>query len=465
MDLKIHPLEIDPQNPFASDVLNRKPEIENLTTLVLNFNTPTVLAIDSGWGTGKTTFIKLRQYYLKAEGVNALYFNAWETDFSEEPLVAFLGEMNDGLKDLIGDSKKVKHAWETTKSAGKQIAKRMVPAVIKMATYGAVDADKITEDMLANAFGSLSGDALENYLQQKDAIKQFHESFKDFLEKASQNKPLIIFVDELDRCRPDYAIALLERIKHLFNIEGLVFVLALDKKQLGYSISTIYGEGFHSNGYLRRFIDFEYQLQQPDIESYINILFARFKLEEFFDKRKAYRDLENDKDHLLGVFQMIASGLKLSLREIEQIFAQINLSIRTAKKNQYLYPPLLVFLIITKNIKPDVCQRYLVENVDEAECVKFLYEIVPEEKRNNSQFVHYCSLVEGYLISAKSDRSTISDSETYSRHERNLQNDEHYYSSRVIEIAKHLTRKVRINIKSISERIELVSRFEFQSEK
>lgn len=463
MDLKIHPLKIDPQHPFASDALNRKPEIENLTTLIMNFNTPTVLAIDSGWGTGKTTFIKLWQYYLKEQNLSSLYFNAWETDFSEEPLVAFLGEMNDGLKDLIGESKKVKHAWETTKSAGKQIAKRMVPAVIKMATYGVVDADKITEDVLANAFGSLSGDALENYLQQKDAIKQFHESFKDFLDKASQNKPLIIFVDELDRCRPDYAIALLERIKHLFNIEGLVFVLALDKKQLGYSISTIYGEGFHSNGYLRRFIDFEYQLKEPDLESYINILFSRFHLEEFFEKTNEHRDSINEKDHLLGVFQMIASGLKFSLREIEQIFAQINLSIRAGKKNQNIHLPLLVFLIITKNSKPDVYQRYLVENVGEAECVEYLYEIVPEEKRNND---HYCAWVEGYLIFAfaKTDRSSTSESVIYSRHERNLQNDKHGYSSRVIEIVKHLTRRVSFNFKSISERIELISRFEFQSE-
>ena len=85
-----------------------------------------------------------------------------------------------------------------------------------------------------------------------------------FINGSNREKTVIIFVDELDRCRPSYAIELLERIKHLFNIGGLVFVLALDREQLGHSIKAVYGNGIDSDGYLRRFVDFEYQLKNPE---------------------------------------------------------------------------------------------------------------------------------------------------------------------------------------------------------
>lgn len=95
---KKKPIEFDTKDPFKSDLLNREDEITNLTLLARHIDTPAVIAIDSRWGTGKTTFIKLWEHYLKTEEVSSLYFNAWETDFSKDPLVAFLGEMNEGLK-------------------------------------------------------------------------------------------------------------------------------------------------------------------------------------------------------------------------------------------------------------------------------------------------------------------------------------------------------------------------------
>ena len=243
MNLKLQPIKIDEESPFDNDLLNRKEEIVNLTLLALNVNSPAVLAIDSKWGTGKTTFIKLWEQYLKSEEIASLYFNAWETDFSEDPLVSFLGEMNEGLKSLIGETKLSKDAWSKTKAAGKKIAKRGIPALIKIGTAGVIDTDKIIEDELSKVMESLAGDALDDYLKQKNSISEFQKALTEFINSAANGKPVVIFVDELDRCRPTYAIALLERIKHLFNIEGLVFVLALDKEQLGHSIGAVYGNG------------------------------------------------------------------------------------------------------------------------------------------------------------------------------------------------------------------------------
>lgn len=456
MNLKLKPIEIDPDEPFKSDLLNRKGEILNLSLLASNINSPAVIAIDSRWGTGKTTFIKLWEQHLKIEKAPSLYFNAWETDFSDDPLISFLGEMNEGLKNLIGTSKKTREAWEKTKAAGRQIARRGIPALIRVGTAGIVDTDKIIEDEIVNIAGSLAGDALENYLQQKEAIAEFHKTLASFIENSADGKPLIIFVDELDRCRPNYAIELLERIKHLFNIKGLVFVLALDKKQLGHSIKAVYGSGLDSPGYLRRFIDFEYQLKKPNISNYIESVLLSLELDEFFNPRKEIPQLQYEQEHLKKVFIMLASGLQLSLREIEQFLASINIAIRTAKENDYIFPALLVFLIISKHFKPDLYQRYISEDGDESELINYLYQIVPDKNRNEN---YECALVEGLLIVAKKDRPP---SDILLKHQRNMRetfviNKEKQYSEEVV----HIVERRRLNLKLLNERIEWLSSFDF----
>ena len=468
MNLKLKPLQIDPSDPFKYDLLGRKEEVVNLSLLSSNVNSPAVIAIDSRWGTGKTTFIKLWEQYLKLGKTPSLYFNAWETDFSDDPLISFLGEMNEGLRFLIGISKKTSEAWEKAKAAGRQIAKRGIPALVRVGTAGVIDTDKIIEDEMMKAAGSLAGDALESYLQQKQAIHEFHVALASFLEKAASGNPLVIFVDELDRCRPNYAIELLERIKHIFNTEGLVFVLALDKEQLGHSIKAVYGSGIDSAGYLRRFIDFEYQLKEPDKGSYIDSLIHSLQLDKFFEPRKQYRELEYDREHLKNVFSMLASGLRLSLREIEQFLANINIAMRTAKENEYLFPALLVFLVISKHFKPDAYRRYVSGAGDESELVDYLYSIVPAKNRNES---FECALVEGLLIAARLDRFHEEESPILLRHKSIVQNDEldykdKQYSQTVVHV---VTRPAGIghgvNLKRLKDRIDWLSRFEFQETK
>ena len=84
---------------------------------------------------------------------------------------------------------------------------------------------------------------------------------------------MVFFVDELDRCRPTYAVELLERIKHLFEVDNIVFVLALSTGQLESSIRSLYGDGLDAPGYLRRFIDLEYPLREPAADVYSRTLF------------------------------------------------------------------------------------------------------------------------------------------------------------------------------------------------
>ena len=88
-------IEIDENNIFKNDKLQRKDSIEDLSKLIISNIEPLVLSINASWGSGKTTFVKLWQTYLKKEcKVNSIYFSAWEDDFSKEPLISILGEMN-----------------------------------------------------------------------------------------------------------------------------------------------------------------------------------------------------------------------------------------------------------------------------------------------------------------------------------------------------------------------------------
>jgi len=467
VNLKFETIEVDPSAPFDNDQLNRKHEIENLSNLLLNVNTPTVLAINSPWGTGKTTFIRMWEEYLKSEGIQSLYFNAWATDFSEDPLVSFLGEMNDGLNNLIGSSGPASEAWTRTKAFGTQIAKRGLPALIKIGTGGLIDAEKIIEEELSKAMESLTGDALDNYLQQKSAIASFHESLTKLIELSAENKPVVIFVDELDRCRPTYAISLLERIKHLFDIQGMVFVLSIAKTQLAHSIGAVYGEGIDAVSYLKRFIDFEYNLRTPEVSQYIESLFKALSLDEYFEKRKKYPELQYDGEHLKKVFIMLAECHELSLREIEQLLAATNLALRTARENEYVFPALLAFLVVTKNRYPDLYQRYVSNSNSETEMIEHLYEIVPEKGRNEN---FSCALIEGLLIAAKSDRFQRVESTALTKHKEilnsgNATNDSAHYSENVIHITERPNgSRSNVDLEILISRIEMLRQFKFEAQ-
>ena len=91
-------------------------------------------------------------------------------------------------------------------------------------------------------------------------------------------KPLVIMIDELDRCRPSYAIELLEVAKHLFAVDNVVFVLAVNRAELVHSVKALYGSGFDAEGYLRRFFDLDFQLPEPDRKRFVSDLLKTTKL-------------------------------------------------------------------------------------------------------------------------------------------------------------------------------------------
>lgn len=299
------------QNPstFEGDVYNRKIIAENLTKIIDSQNDSVVISLDSEWGTGKTTFVTMWKNMLDSEEYNSkfetLYFNAWENDYIKDPLLAIFSEME---KQIHEEDSKLRKGIDKIKIKARPFGKAVISSGIKLATAGILNIDEIKlGDCTEEELIKLSEKLGELSIKEISVDKTVRLKFKDEMAKYQQNinKKILFFIDELDRCRPTFAIELLEVIKHLFNIHNFVFIISIDKEQLSHSVSTIYGQNMDTLGYLRRFFDLDYKLPKIEIKKYIenknsiilkhkyNVeLFGIFTQEMFINEKFSLRDID-----------------------------------------------------------------------------------------------------------------------------------------------------------------------------
>ncbi|MCB2228775.1 MAG: KAP family NTPase [Desulfarculaceae bacterium] len=326
---------------FEEDHLGREPLASTLSQLARTVTQPFVLAIDSPWGTGKTTFLKMWQEMLQKDGCSVIYFNAWENDFVEDPLSAFFGEI-EGLVEQIKKqgkgTKLIEKYLEDIKSHGKGLIKNAIPILLSIVTRGAIASSGIELDKLnlqnenfENLVKGVSEDIIVNYRKNKESVIYFKNSLEKFarqIRKQYGDKyPLIIFVDELDRCRPDFAIKLLERIKHIFDAPNVMFVLAMDMEALSSAVARIYGLKMKEEGYLLRFFDFKIELPPPDRFEYTSYLLTQFHLEEALSRW--HDPTKNDFGKYIGMIVGELCGIhNVSLRQQNRMMTVLNMVLR-----------------------------------------------------------------------------------------------------------------------------------------
>lgn len=402
--LKSKEIEIPEDNPFQNDSLNRKDSAEALTQFVLSAAEPLVVCIDAPWGQGKTTFLRMWEQHLKNNKVPTIYFNAWENDFSDDALISLIGEIGSALSVLskTGDESKAKEYFEKAKSIGIGLIKRSVPVAAKIATAGALDLEKVTEQALSSLAESVAKEQIEKYESSKKSIQAFRDSLRIFANTISEEepKPLVFIIDELDRCRPTYSVEVLEKAKHFFNVDNIVFVLGADKVQLGSSIKAIYGEGLNVNGYLRRFIDFDYLLPPPEKGKYIKALFQRFGFRGYFSQ-KTTSESQYEQGQALSMFEELFDLYKLTLREQEHCCSLLSLAIRTTPHNHKLFPLFLCFLIVLKVKDPDSYKQLLSEEMQPKELLQLLKRVPGGDDLLKS---NYGTALEAYIVTSKSYR-------------------------------------------------------------
>lgn len=383
MIIKPSPINVPPEDPFAEDKLARREHAEFLEQMLGNIQEPLVMAVDAPWGSGKTTFILMLKAFLEQKEFRCLYFNAWETDFTDNPLVSFIGEMSTGidLNNLGGKNKtNAQEYLNKAKEYGADIVKRTLPLGLKLLTSGVVNLDSSAEQALSDFTKNLAQDAIAEYEADKSTINKFKEKLESFvnelrISQGESPKPLIFFIDELDRCRPIYAIELLEKIKHLFNIKGIIFVLALDKIQLKHSIKSVYGIGMNVDGYLKRLIDLDFNLPKPSSKQYSPFLFERMNLLEVFQGRSTSEGHPNAiKNQMLDMFAWFVDIFNFSLRDQEHCFYLLKLAIWSTPKENYIYGPYLIALISLKIHNPDLYRNLVEGMIPVNNVVKYLGE-------------------------------------------------------------------------------------------
>ena len=190
--------------------------------------------------------------------------------------------------------------------------------------------------------------------------------------------PLVFIIDELDRCRPTFAIELLERVKHIFDVPDLVFVFGVNRDELCKSLQSIYGE-IDATVYLRRFFDMEFMLPDVDSEKFCRNLMTEYRLEEVFRSlsKSANTNLRHiDFDNLSGAFPVLCGHLGLSLRDIVYCVSLVALAVSNLQERQYMNPWLLS-LLVTLKLKEPILYRQLIQGECYAsDVMNYIYEVV-----------------------------------------------------------------------------------------
>jgi len=237
----------------ASD-LGREQDGKKLSDLVEKIEEPMVIAVDAPWGAGKSVFLKCWVgEHIKAEHSNeatTVYFDAFQHDFLDDPLIALTGVISERFTNDAEHSK----TWNKLKKAAYKLRKPAVRIGAFAASIGISEIAVPVVDAVVDAAAKELAKASDEFWRKEDSKRAAMKAFYEALEKLAAEQKLIIVVDELDRCRPDYALNLLEVIKHFFNVPNVHFVLGVNLTELQNSVRARYGAGVNAGLYLQKFV-------------------------------------------------------------------------------------------------------------------------------------------------------------------------------------------------------------------
>ena len=378
MGIRVQPLEFEvpENNPYEYDLLDRREAVEALTHIIGNIEGACALALDAPWGTGKTTFIRIWEMVLRQRQVPVVRINAWETDFSGEPFVALTSALDKGLSEHVHQSNA---GQSPLKEAGKKLLRKLLPGSIRLAA-GTIP---IVGSELGLVASSYAAELLEEYPQAEQSMAEFKDTLTReaaTLSKKQEGRPLVVFVDELDRCRPTYAIELLEVTKHLFAVDKVVFVLAVNRQQLVHSIRAVYGNNFDADGYLGRFFDIDFQLPLPDRSGFIQGVLKASRLDEYF----VGADGPNGETLEIGSVESILSSFfnsdNLALRDISQAIHRLGLVCLSLPDNRRPFAEAVLVALIVRTIDRDLYRRFVKREVSDKEVVGAMRDFVGSDE-------------------------------------------------------------------------------------
>lgn len=353
------------------------------------------IALDAGWGAGKTFFVRRWADDLRESGYPVVLFDAWENDIGDEAAIALMaairGELNGWAKKLPKSKNLRLKAEESTRNAVRGLRRVIAPAskviaagIIKKATGIAVadlveslkadedassdDSGKDVSDLVEAGLDKVFEDSLEEHQKRGQAIKDFRTSIELVISliqrEAGASLPVFVFVDEVDRCRPPYAIRLLEEIKHIFGVPNICYVVSTNLSQLRESVCAVYGAGFDGYGYLRRFFDRHYNLPDPNNENFCRVLFADETA--IIRSKRLVTGLPASSsdlgaDHAAG---LLATAFDLDLRSMKQVFNIASAASAALPAGRPVFVIWLFFLAGLRHLRPELFTELLGDRLD-----------------------------------------------------------------------------------------------------
>lgn len=331
----MHFLELQPTyenllRTFENDIIGTNKDIVSFADMLNYIDSCCSIAIEARWGEGKTFFIKKVKMILdsynefidnkisdsdklkikeKCDKLRdeeqtiyipqvSIYYDAWKNDNDEDPIFSLIFSI---ITDVANDYK-LKQETDIFKKAA---------SVLEFFTKR--NYTKILE-------GFKSEDLLSNLKDSKEIEEQINEFLNSLLTERGDR--LVVFIDELDRCRPDYAVKLLERIKHYFINDRITFVFAINSLELQHTIKKFYGENFDGSRYLDRFFDFRVALPPINYDYY-------------------YLSIGHDKNSSLynECCSLVISNNNFAMREITKYITTTRIATKKYKaKNAYFFP-------------------------------------------------------------------------------------------------------------------------------
>ncbi|HHF3239931.1 TPA: P-loop NTPase fold protein [Vibrio alginolyticus] len=330
-----------------------------------------VLNLNAEWGAGKTYFLKRWSEDIK-EHYPVVYVDAWKKDYSDDPLMTVISSIIEQLRKQAGKDKESPEFKAPRKLIG--LLKAAAPGIGRALSKRYIGIDPVevmNADNESESLGTIEGEdgqsidmsfaaseAVKYLLDEHEAKSLAIESLKTSVFEwvsavtglKEKELPAFIFIDELDRCRPSYAVEMLETIKHIFDIDGVVFVVATDTEQLQHAVKAVYGEGFDAKIYLGRFFNSRYSLKAPNLDSFLEVHsdVAKFSGDYFREAKIDVLPFNEDAKITLKNISVILDAFKISARNAIQIADRIVATISNMPKGTKVDILMLTTLLCIK---------------------------------------------------------------------------------------------------------------------
>lgn len=362
MKLTVPNIEIKDNEGFSSDkdIFSRKDFGERLASLVEQSQGGLVLALDAQWGEGKSTFIRMWRGHIghvRDKKIKSIYFDAFENDYQKDPFLALAAEIYELTKDK---SKEKREEFEKKASnAVKSMVRGALKIGVRAASGGILDgtcvdsAEQDISTLLSDQVDLIISDRLKNTTKDKLAISQFREYLEEFA--SNEKEPIVFIIDELDRCRPDFALELIEQIKHLFSVNGITFLLVLNRTQLEESIRARYGNKVGATLYLQKFVTLWLSLpRKSDQYKDHGAEYVKHAINSMLVDDEQFQNFDS-----VELLIEIVKSTKPSFREIEHILSHFSLIHNMDNSSRFFpsYQMMIAFISYLKASKPDLITR------------------------------------------------------------------------------------------------------------